>query len=138
MVKLANALRHAETLVDLLVDCGPLSSAECCEKLGWTKGRFDVALRTARDELCPGLGLTIPHPLPEDGWRYQVTTDWKPIEAGAAHALGTVESRLRTIHRDVRTVKPMLDPRSKEGRRANFLDKHLSHLLGTLKEISDG
>jgi hypothetical protein len=137
-VRLENTARHADALVDLLVDCGPLTAAECCAKLGWTRGRFDSALRVARDEVCEDLGLTIPHPTPDDGWRYQVTTEWAPVEAGAAHAMGMVEARLRSIHRDVRIVKPALDPRTKAGRRANFLDKHLTHLLGTLKEINDG
>lgn len=137
-IPLENTRRNADALVDLLVDEGPMTSAECCARLGWTKGRFDTAVKVARDDICPDLGLAIPHPTPQDAWRYQVTTDWQPVEAGAAHALGMVESRLRSIHRDVRVVKPMLDPRSRQGRRANFLDKHLSHLLGTLKEINDG
>ncbi len=137
-MKLANSTRHADALIDLLIDCGPLTSAECIAKLDWTKGRFDSALRVAREDICPDLELTIPHPTPDDGWRYQITTEWQPIEAGASHALGMVEARLNSIHRDVRTVKPMLDPRTKAGRRANFLDKHLTHLLGTLKEINDG
>lgn len=137
-MKLENSLRHANELVDLLVDAGPLTAAECCAKLGWTRGRFDTALRVARDDVCPPMDLAIPHPTPDDGWRYQVTTEWEPVEAGAAHALGMVESRLKSIHRDIRIVKPMLDPRTREGRRANFLDKHLTHLLSTLKEINDG
>lgn len=137
-IQLTNVQRHAELLVDLLVDSGPLTSAEVCERLGWTKGRFDSAVRSARDGICHDLGLAIPHPVPEDGWRYQVTNEWGPVEAGAAHALGNVESRLRSVHRDVRLVKPMLDPRTRAGRRANFLDKHLTHLLGTLEEIANG
>ena len=48
-VALANVERHAETLIELLVDCGPLTGAECCEKLGWSRGRFDTALRHAGD-----------------------------------------------------------------------------------------
>ena len=137
-MKLESNRRHADELVDLLIDQGPLTAAECCERLGWSRGRFDGALRTARDDVLPDLDLAIPHPTPTDGWRYQVTTEWAPVEAGAAHALGHVESRLWSIHRDIRIVKPALDPRSRAGRRANFLDKHLSHLLLTLKEINDG
>lgn len=137
-IPIDNVRRSADALVDLLVDEGPLTSAECCERLGWTKGKFDTAVKAARETICPDLGLAIPHPIPEEGWRYQVTTEWGPVEAGASHALGMVESRLRSIHRDVKVVKPMIDPRSRAGRRANFLDKHLAHLLATLKEINDG
>lgn len=137
-LRIENTRRHAETLVDLLVDEGPMSSVECCDRLGWSKGTFSVALKSARDEILPPLDLAIPHPTPTSGWKYQVTAEWGPVEEGAAHAMGMVESRLLSIHRDVRIVKPMLDPRSRAGRRANFLDKHLDHLLSTLREISGG
>lgn len=137
-IAIESARRHAETLIELMVDHGPSTSAEICQRLGWTKGRFSTALKTAREDVCPALEVTIPHPTPDNGWRYEVTTEWQTIEAGAAHSLGNVESRLRSIHRDVATVLPMLNPRSKEGRRANFLNKHLAHILGTLEEISNG
>jgi len=129
---------HAEALLDLLVDEGPLTSDEICKSMAWPKGRFMTALRYARIELCPVLELAIPHPVPEEGWRYQVTTEWQPVERGAAFALGMIETRLRSTHRDVQTVKPKLPRGSKEWRRANFLDKHLDHILGTLREINDG
>ena len=130
--------RNAETIVDLLVDDGPTTKAEMAGKLGWPAGRVENAIRYARDELCPDLGLTIPSPIPSDGWRYQVTTEWQPVEAGASHQLGHVESRLRSIHRDVAVILPHVPKGSREWRRANFLNKHLTHLLGTLKEINDG
>lgn len=136
--RLPNAYRRAEDLLELLIDAGPLSSADVCDRLGWTKGQFAGALKVARETLCDQYGVTIPHPTPEAGWRYEVTTEWQPIEAGAVYALGHAEARLRSIHRDIVLVKPALDPQSKEGRRANFLDKHLSHILGTLAEISNG
>ncbi len=126
-------------LVDgLLVDCGPLTKGQISEKLAWPVGRVENALRYARDELCPDLDLAIPSPTPGDGWRYQVTTEWQPVEAGASHQLGHVESRLRTIHRDVGLILPHVPKGSREWRRANFLNKHLAHMLGTLKEIIDG
>ena len=137
-IAVRNASRNAEALVDLLVDDGPLTSAEACERLGWSRGRFDAAVRSARDELCPDLGLTIPHPIPDDGWRYQVTTDWKPVEAGASYSLGMIEARLSRLHRDIGTVKPHLTKGSRDWRRANFLDKHLGHIVSTLREISGG
>jgi hypothetical protein len=130
--------RNAETVVDLLVDCGPLTKGQISEKLAWPVGRVENALRYARDELCPDLDLAIPSPTPGDGWRYQVTTEWQPVEAGASHQLGHVESRLRTIHRDVGLILPHVPKGSREWRRANFLNKHLTHMLGTLKEINDG
>lgn len=130
--------RHAETLVDLLVDEGPLTSAEACDRLGWSKGRFGSALRHARDVLCPSLGIAIPHPTPAQEWRYQVTTDWAPVEAGASYSLGLVESRLRSVHRDVQLIEPHMKRGTTEWRRARFLNKHLTHILGTLKEINDG
>jgi hypothetical protein len=128
--------RHAERLVDLLVDVGPVTAVQACEKLGWSRGRFTSALRIARTEVCPPLDLAIPTPTPQAGWLYQVTTEWEPVEEGASHSLGHVESRLLGIHRDIGIVKPHLTRGSKEWRRANFLDKHLSHMLATLSEIN--
>lgn len=130
--------RHAEKLMDILVDCGPLTAAQACEKLGWSRGRFSTALKYAREHLCPELGVAIPTSTPGDEWRYQVTTEWQPVEEGAAYSLGLVESRLAGLARDVSIVKPHLTRGSKEWRRANFLDKHLSHIVRTLKEIDCG
>lgn len=135
---LSSVSRHAERLLDLLVDSGPITSADACEKLGWPRGRFDAAVKAAREDLCPGLGLSIPHPTPTDGWRYQVTTEWQPVEAGASYSLGLIESRLKSIDRDVQVVLPHLERGSTEWRRANFLAKHLNHIVGTLKEINSG
>lgn len=134
-MKLDNVIRYASDLLDLLVDSGPLTSGEVCEKLDWPRGRFDTALRHARDQMCPPLGLTIPAPTPSDGWLYQVTTEWEPVEAGAAYTLGHVDARLSRILRDVDTILPHLTPRTREWNRARFLSKHLSHLIGTLSEI---
>jgi hypothetical protein len=137
-VKMINVQRHATELLDLLVDSGPLTSADICDKLGWSRGRLSAALRFAREQMCPGLELTIPAPTPSNGWLYQVTTEWVPIEAGAAYVLGQVDGRLGAILRDVDTVLPLLPRGTKQWRRANFLSKHLSHLLATLSEINDG
>lgn len=136
-MKVESLHRHAEALLDALVDIGPMTAAECCAHMGWPRGRFDRAVRHARDELAPELGLAIPTPTPPM-WQYQVTTEWGPVEAGAAYSMGQVESRLRSIARDVAIVKPSLDQGSVAWRRANFLDRHLSHILNTLKEINDG
>jgi hypothetical protein len=133
-----SSIRHAETLVNLLVDCGPLTRVECCQKLEWSDGRFSTALAVARTDVCPALELAIPQPVPGSGWVYQVTCEWGPVEEGAAHALGGVESRLRSISRDVDIVLPHLTKGTREWRRANFLHKHLTHLLGTLEEINNG
>ena len=130
--------RHAETLVEVLVDHGPLTSAECCVRLGWSKNRFGNALKYARDVLCPALDLTIPVPTPDDGWLYRVTQDWEWIEHGASYAVGLIETRLRGVARDVKTVLPMLERGTVEWRRANFLAKHLTNITGTLGEINDG
>lgn len=138
MTAIDNTRRNAERLVDLLVDAGPMTSAEITEALGWSKGRFSTALSVARSEVCPDLDFAIPSPTPGGDWVYQVTTDWRPVEEGAAHSLGHVEARLRSVHRDVGIVKPHLTKGTKEWRRANFLDKHLSHILGTLQEINVG
>jgi hypothetical protein len=138
VVPLWSVDRQAEVLVDLLVDHGPLTSAQVCVKLDWTKGRFDSALREARENLCPALSLTIPHPTPRDGWRYQVTADWEPVEAGASYSLGAIETRLKSLSRDVTVVLPHLERGSVEWRRANFLHKHLRHIVSTLREINDG
>lgn len=137
-MKVENVSRFATDLLDLLVDEGPLTSAEACEAMGWPRGRFDGAVKFARTELCPELGVTIPAPTPAEGWRYQVTTEWEPVEAGAAHALGHVESRLLSILRDVRIVAPHMKKGTTEWRRARFLEKHLTHITLTLEEINNG
>jgi hypothetical protein len=128
--------RHADALLDLLVDAGPLTADECCKKLGWSRGRFTTALKTAREVVCPALGIAIPASTPQGGWRYEATTEWGPVEQGASHALGHVETRLRSLARDVDIILPHLDRGSVEWRRANFLAKHLGHLTGTLAEIA--
>jgi hypothetical protein len=133
--QIANTRHHAEQLVDYLVDYGPVSKVKACADLGWTPGRFGSALRYAREQLLPGLDLTIPAPTPEDGWLYQVTDEWGPIALGASFTLGLVESRLIAVLRDVRTVLPTLDPRSLDGRAANLLDKRLTPLVKSLEEI---
>lgn len=130
--------RHAVQLLDVLVDCGPLTAIECCDKLGWPRGRFDTALRYAREHLCDEYGIAIPSPTPGTGWKYQATTDWQPVEEGAAHSLGLVESRLLRVFGDVQIILPHLKRGSREWRRANFLNKHLAHLTTTLREINDG
>lgn len=135
-IALSSTRRHAESLLELLVDCGPLTRNEIVEKLGWTDGRFTTALTYARNHLCAELGVSIPAPTPDMGWVYQVTTDWEPVEAGASYTLGLIETRLRGIHRDVNLVLPHLERGTKEWRRANFLHKHLTHVLGTLREIN--
>jgi hypothetical protein len=126
----------ADALVELLVDEGPMAAAEICGRLGWTRGRFDAALRHARVELCPSLGVTIPHPTPADSWRYRVTDSWREVEIGASHALGQVDARLASILRDVDVIFPQLEKGTKEWRRASFLRKHLKHITSTLKEIN--
>lgn len=136
-MKLSNTARHAAALLDLLVDAGPLTAAEICAKLDWPPGRLQTALRYARDEMCPELGLTIPAVTPPD-WQYQVTTEWQPVEAGASWTLGLVERRLKSTLRDVEVILPHLTRGSREWRRANFLAKHLSHITNTLTEINDG
>ena len=136
-MNLENTRRQASEVLDLLVDVGPLTSAAACVKLDWPRGRFDTAIRYAREQLCPGLGLTIPAAIPPD-WLYQVTTEWQPVEAGAAYTLGHVDARLASILRDVDIIRPHLTKGSREWRRASFLSKHLAHLLGTLSEIDHG
>lgn len=136
-MKVDSVRRHAGELVDVLFDSGPMTGREACERLGWSRGRFDGAIKFAREELCPELGFAIPQPTPPE-WTYQVTTEWQPVEEGASYALGGVESRLSGIGRDVAIILPHLERGSTEWRRANFLNKHLSHILGTLKEINDG
>lgn len=135
---LDSTYRHAETLIDELVDGGPATGAELCKKLAWSKGRLSTALRYAREHLCPLLEVTIPTPTPDTGWRYQVTQDWQPIEAGAAWTMGLIETRLRGVHRDVLIVLPLLERGSVEWRRANFLAKHLGNITSTLEEIGNG
>ena len=128
--------RYAIQLIESLVDDGPGTAAEICDRLAWPRGRFGSALKHARENLCGPLGISIPAPTPTDGWTYQATTDWQPVEAGAAFTLGSIESRLRGIARDVTAVKPHLTRGSVEWRRASFLEKHITHIVNTLGEIN--
>lgn len=137
-ISVDSGVRHAQELLDLLVDAGPMTGAEACQKLGWSRGRFVTALKTARERLCEDIGISIPAPTPQDGWRYQATTEWEPVEAGASHSLGHVESRLKSVQRDVSIILPLLTRGTREWRRANFLNKHLTHLTSTLNEINNG
>lgn len=134
-INIDSGLRHAHRLLDCLVDNGPMTALELCDALGWSRGRLATALRMAREDICPTLGISIPTPTPEDGWLYCATTEWEPVQAGASHSLGHVETRLRSINRDVNIVIPHLTRGSRDWQRATFLRKHLVHILGVLDEI---
>lgn len=130
-----NMQRYANRVLDLLVDCGPLTKAEACAKLDWPETRFSAAVKYARERLCEPLGLTIPAPTPSRGWVYQVTTEWEPVHEGTSWTMGLVETRLAAMARDVDTVLPHLEKGSVDWRRANFLSKHLNNIVGTMREI---
>jgi hypothetical protein len=134
--------RRAFDLIELLGDMPEGGSvAECMDKLGWNRHQFQTALAYARETVCVELNLAIPHPVPDDGYRYHVTGDWigvdgaPAIEAGTSFALGQIESRLRSVHRDIQVAKANLDPQSLNGRKVNYLDKHLQRIFSTLGDI---
>lgn len=131
----SNVRRHAERLLDALVDNGPMTAKQCVQLLDWSRSRFDQALKFAREQVCPELNVAIPAPTPEGGWRYCVTTDWREVEQGASFTLGNVDSRLRAIFRDVSIVLPFVEQGTPEWRRANFLHKHVGNIIRTLEEI---
>lgn len=119
----------------------PSTAAEVCDLYDWTRSQFDSALAFARDELCPQMAVTIPHPVPDDGFRYHVTGAWlhgdgsPAIAAGTAYAIAIIETRLKVVLRDVRVALGSVNPRSVAGRKANFMNKHLSHIVAVLAEI---
>lgn len=130
--------------LDLLADLqehGPSTGAEVCTRLCWTRGQFDGALAHARQAVCLELNLTIPHPVPEDGWRYCVTGSWlhadgsPAIAAGTAYAMAVIERRLAAVLRDANVAAANADPRSIPGRKANMLSKHVSRILAALADI---
>lgn len=122
----------------------PATADETCEVLGWSKSQFQSALSYARNHLGPKIGVAIPHPVPEDGYRYHVSAEWThadgtpAIAAGTAYAMGIIETRLKAVMRDVSIARLNLDSRSVDGRKANFLNKHLAHILAVLAEIGPG
>ena len=124
-----------------LLEDGPLSAADACAYLDWTRSQFDGAVKYAREELGPSIGATIPHPVPDDGFLYHLTGEWMhrdgspAIAAGTAYAMTMIETRLRAVLRDTRIALKNASPRSIDGRRANFLNKHLTHILDVLGEI---
>lgn len=113
-----------------------------CEAFGWGRGQFSSALECAREVLCPPLELTIPHPVPDDGWCYRLTGAWigvdgtPAIAAGAGYAVAQIEARLRTVLRDAVAARKHLDPQSIDGRKVSALTQHLGHVLGVMSEIS--
>lgn len=119
----------------------PATAAVVCSMFDWTRSQFDSALALARTNLCPQMGVTIPHPVPDDHYRYHITGDWlhgdgsPAIAAGTAFAMAIIETRLKAVLRDVRVALPSVNPRSVEGRKANFMNKHLSHVVAVLAEI---
>lgn len=125
-----------------LLEAGPLNAEEVCERTGWTRHQLDAALTCARADVCVPFGLTIPHPVPQDGWRFHLTGEWvatdgRPaIAAGTGYAVNHVEARLKSILRDVTVAHKNLDPQSIDGRKTNALRQHLGHLLSVLAEIS--
>lgn len=132
--------QRALDLLAFLQEVGGAKLHECAEALGWSDSAVRTAIQFAREHVCPQLKLTIPHPVPHDDYRYHVTGDWiavghPAIEEGTAFAMAQVESRLRSIHRDVQIALANLDNRSIPGRKANFLHRRLSYIFETLGEI---
>jgi hypothetical protein len=133
--------RRALDVLAELEQIGGATLTELADALGWPRSSTYAAIQHARQHVCPALGVTIPMPVPDDGHRYHVTGDWlaadgtPAIEAGTAYAMGQVESRLRSIHRDVQIALANLEPRSIPGRKANFLNKRLTHIFDTLDAI---
>jgi hypothetical protein len=138
--------RHSreQRAIDVMIylqQSGGSAIGEIAEALGWKQDATYRAIQHAREFVCPQLGLTIPMPVPDDGHRYRVTGDWisidgtPAIEAGTSYAMGQVESRLRSIHRDVQVALANLEPRSIPGRKANFLNKRLTYIFDTLESI---
>lgn len=134
---------RALDLLGLLEKAGTtgMTRAEAIAQLGWTNAEFDRHLAYARDAICPTINVTIPHPVPTDGWKYRVTGQWlhhdgtAAIHAGTAYAMGVIEARLASVLRDVRIAKRNVPSNSIVGRRCNFLEKHLTHVVSTLGEI---
>lgn len=132
---------RAMDLLALLEDRDGATLAECVLALGWTPHHVRAAIDHARHHVCPQLRVTIPHPVPEDGFRYHLTGEWlrrdgRPaIEAGTAYALGQLEARLASLRRDVKVARGNLDPKSIPGRKVAFLDKHLDRVVSTLESI---
>lgn len=133
----ALAARANAVLDHLLHNEAGLTSGELGERLACSPTQAQAAIAYAREKICPQLGdMTIPPAVPYDGYRYKVACTWEEgIGEGTDWTVGLIETRLRTILRDVRVAKGNADPQSVVGRRCNFLDKHLAHILGTLSEI---
>lgn len=133
----------AFNLLSLLQEVGHATRADACALLGWSEHDFRVAIAYAREELCPALGLAIPHPTPTDGFAYRLTGEWisvdgtPAIEAGTAYAMGQIESRLRAVQRDVAIAVANLGNDSIGGRKARVVEKHLGRVFRSLAEIDD-
>lgn len=126
-------------LMDALIET-PLDLNSICEQFEYTPSQARRLIRILRDDICPQFGVVIPHPLPSDGNRYHVTGEWvgdggEGIKPAAEYALRHVLSRMVRLHSDVEVVLPNLEHGSIEWRQANFLHKHLAHIVGTLNEI---
>lgn len=123
------------------LNAGPATLDELSEGLLWTRHQVRTAIGYARDFVCPELDLAIPHPVPDDGYCYHLTGEWitadgtPAIEAGTAFALGQLEARLRSIHRDVLVAVANLDRQSINGQKVNFLANRLEQIFATLGRI---
>lgn len=127
-------------LLAYLQETGGANLSECADALGWSTNAVRTAIQHAREHVCPQLKLAIPHPVPQDEFRYHLTGDWissdhPAIEEGTAFALAQVESRLRSIYRDVQIALANIDHQSIPGRKANFLNRRLGHIFETLHDI---
>lgn len=135
--------RDAIDLVEYLLESDGTKSERVCEQFGWTRGHLTTVLAYARNVVGPELAITIPHPVPTDGWLYRATSEWTgrdgsaAIGAGANFAMAQIEGRMRSVQRDVAVAVAHLDPQSLDGRKANLLNKHLLRMFGTLSEITE-
>lgn len=128
--------RRASEVMDDLVDNGPSTSKQVCERLGLSPSQFSSAVTYARDNLCKSLGIALPAPTPGNGWLYHATMDWETVEASAAYSMGQIERRLERIYGDVQVALPHLTRGTVAWRRAKFLEKHIDHIVKTLGEIN--
>lgn len=126
---------RAFVLMSLLLE-EPRDKDTILEETGWSLVLFREIVSYLRNHICPEIGAVLPRPVYDDGYRYHLLDAEHPDRPafwrGSAAATGDVDSRLRSILRDVSTYRDIVDGRTTEGRKVKLIEQRIRHLVEDL------